>query len=410
LNEPVKYPTSRCLYGVAALVSPGVRTALCAVRPARVTPLLLALAFLVTFLSSTSARTTHAAGSVALPFAGGRAVRIIQGYNGGTHQGRSQYGLDLVLADGDTGGAEVVSPFDGTVAFAQSGGNGCLAVALKDGSHSVMLCHVALSHAYARGEAISRGQTLGTVGAAGTVGNNGVAHVHMELHRGGRSNSPVPFSEPDGLLLEGVPLPASSTTAAITRHEPIVSSNGRGSGSVLTTAQRNERTQPLSSSTESVQVVAASVTTSTRSIQPTGSGPSAATAARRAVVNATESCLKVRKQPSSDAPVVECLKEGAEVTLRPRANGADPKWRQTDQGWVSSEFLKPAQAVVTGTGACLNVREAPKTGAPKIGCLPDGTAVTITGGPTTADGFAWYRIAPTGSLEKGGWVVGQHLD
>ena len=49
---------------------------------------------------------------------------------------------------------------------------------------------------------------MGTVGAPGTVGNNGLAHVHMELHQGGRSNSPVPFSPSnDGLLLEGVDLP-----------------------------------------------------------------------------------------------------------------------------------------------------------------------------------------------------------
>jgi hypothetical protein len=390
--------------------SPALRTGLRAVRSARATTWLLALVLLVSLLPSTPARMAHAAGSVAMPFAGGKAVRIIQGYNGGTHQGRSQYGLDLVLADGNTGGAEVVSPIDGTVAFAQVGGNGCIAVALKDGSYSVMLCHVALSGAYARGEAISQGQTLGTVGAAGTVGNNGVAHIHMELHSGGRASSPVPFSEPDGRPLEGVSLPASSTTAVTSRREPIISSNGRGSGSAPTTAQRNEQTQPMSARSEPVQIAAASVPSTVRSIQPAGPGAAATTTTRKAVVNGTESCLKVRKQPSTDAPVVGCLKEGAEVALEPLANGTDPKWRQTAQGWVSSDYLKRSQAVVIGTNACLNVRETPNASAAKLACLPDGTAVAIIEGPTSANGSAWYRIEPAGSLKQSGWVVGQHLD
>ena len=77
---------------------------------------------------------------------------------------------------------------------------------------------------------------------------------------------------------------------------------------------------------------------------------------------------------------------------------------------MSSEFLKRTQAVVSGTSACLNVRENPKASAAKLGCLPDGTAVTIAEGPSTGDGFTWYRIEPTGSVEKSGWVIGQHLD
>ena len=97
----------------------------------------------------------------------------------------------------------------------------------------------------------------------------------------------------------------------------------------------------------------------------------ASTATRRAVVNGTESCLKVRKEPSASGSVVGCLKEGTELSLRPLGNGADPKWRQTDQGWVSSEFLKRTQAVVVGTDACLNVRETAKRRR-RQGRLPGG--------------------------------------
>jgi hypothetical protein len=374
-------------------------------------PSLLALTLLVTLSPTVPPRPAFAAESISMPFPGGKAVRIIQGYNGGTHQDRSRYGLDIVLADGGTGGAEVVAPFDGTVTWAQApnAGNGCIAIAMKSGSHSVMLCHVVLNKAYGRGESVTRGQTIGTVGKDGTVGNNGVAHIHLELHNGGRANNPVPFAAPEGLLLEGVSLPASSTTAVVSKREPIVSSNRPGSGPPApVTAQHGQQTQPMASKNEPAQLAAASIPSTLRSVQPPPAAASGTT--RRAVVNGTESCLKVRKQPSADGAVVGCLKEGTELSLRPLNAGGDPKWRQTDQGWVASEYLKRTQAVVVGTNACLNVREEPKAGAAKLGCLADGTAVTIAEGPSSADGQTWYRIEPAGSVEKSGWVVGQHLD
>jgi hypothetical protein len=371
---------------------------------------LLVLALLVALLPTAPAATTFAVGSVAMPFTGGTAVRIIQGYNGGTHQGRSQYGLDLVVADGSTGGADVVSPIDGSVTWAQASGHGCIAIALKDGSYSVMMCHIALGKAFAAGEAISKGQKVGTVGAPGTFGNNGVAHVHLELHRGASASSPVPFSEPDGIPLDGVSLPASSTTAVIAKREPIVSSNGGTSGAAPVVAKSETNAVKLSASSTPVELAAATVPDTARSIPAAASGASTSTAVRKAIVKGTDSCLNVRKQPSASAAIVGCAKEGSEIALMPLASGADPKWRQTEQGWVSSEFLKRSQAVITGTNACLNVREAAKATAAKLACLADGTGVIIAEGPTTADGAAWYRIEPTGSLTRSGWVIGQYLD
>jgi hypothetical protein len=329
-------------------------------------------------------------------------VKIIQGYQGGTHQGRSRFGLDIVLADGSTSGAEVVAPADGTITWAQSpgAGNGCVAIGLSNGTHSVMLCHIVLKSGLNRGDKVTRGQSLGTVGKPGTVGNNGVAHIHYELHNDPRANSPVPFDASDGMLLEGVALPASSTTAVVAKRDPIVSSNRGGSG----------RTVPMSDSTTDkdkpapIELVAASVPSAVRGVPAAGT--------RMAVVQGTDSsCLKVRKQPAADAPVVGCLKEGTEVALKPLASGADAKWRQTDQGWVSSDYLKRTQAVVAGTGDCLNVREAPKAGAKLLGCLKDGTGVTIVEGPTMAGGFAWYKVEGSESLGgKSGWAAGKYLD
>ena len=150
--------------------------------------------------------------SVPLPFDQGQAVRIIQGYNGGTHQGASVYGLDLVLANNETSGAPVLAPFDGSVpwAFAPGEKTGCIEILARDRQFGAMLCHVVLDRPFGRGEQVTRGQQLGTVGAAGMVGNNGTPHVHMELHAGGRSSDTVPFSATEGgLPLEGWDLPAT---------------------------------------------------------------------------------------------------------------------------------------------------------------------------------------------------------
>lgn len=48
-------------------------------------------------------------------------------------------------------------------------------------------------------------------------------------------------------------------------------------------------------------------------------------------------------------------------------------------------------AVVRGTGSCLNVRPSPG-GDPPMTCIPDGTIVTILGGPEEAGGTRWWQI------------------
>jgi hypothetical protein len=376
----------------------------------------MALALLVSVAPAGPASPALAAQSVALPFTGGKSVKIIQGYNGGTHQGRSKYGLDLVLAEGGTSGAEVVSPVDGTVTYANAprSGTGCIGITFTDASYTVMMCHVILSKTYGRGEAVTRGQTLGTVGEPGAVGNNGVSHVHMELHTGNSLSTPIPFSAPGGLALDGNDLPASSTTAVVAKLDPMVSSNrggGKSNGTVV--AQADARPELMSSKTDKADpapVKAASLASETRSIPSTIASTTSAAGGRVAVVQGTDSCLNVHKQPAVTSATVGCLKEGTEITLKPLAANADAKWRQTDQGWISAQYLKRTGAVVSGTGDCLNVRDAAKSTGAKLGCLPDGTAVTIAEGPTTVDSTVWYRIEPAGSVEKSGWVSGKYLD
>jgi Peptidase family M23 len=166
--------------------------------------------------------------SVPLPFDQNEAVQIVQGYNGGTHQGTSVFGLDLVLADGQTSGAPVLSPFDGSVPWAFPPGEktGCIEILARDGQFGAMLCHVVLDRPFARGEKVVRGQQLGSVGAPGMVGNNGLAHVHMELHVHGHSNEIVPFSASGGgLALDGWDLPATGAENEHASDGPITSTN-----------------------------------------------------------------------------------------------------------------------------------------------------------------------------------------
>ena len=166
--------------------------------------------------------------SVPLPFDSGEAVQIVQGYNGGTHQDASVYGLDLVLTDGTTSGARVLSPFDGSVpwAFAPGEKTGCIEILARDGQFGTMLCHIILDRPFSRGEKVIRGQQLGTVGAPGMVGNNGLAHVHMELHQHGRGSDTVPFSVSNGgLPLEDADLPFTGGVNEHGGEGPIVSTS-----------------------------------------------------------------------------------------------------------------------------------------------------------------------------------------
>lgn len=69
-------------------------------------------------------------------------------------------------------------------------------------------------------------------------------------------------------------------------------------------------------------------------------------------------------------------------------------------------FTAGDTAVVSGTGNGLNLRAQPGTQAAKLASLPDGTVVTILGGPTEADGFTWWNIQ-AGNLS--GWSAQDFL-
>jgi hypothetical protein len=122
-------------------------------------------------------------------------------------------------------------------------------------------------------------------------------------------------------------------------------------------------------------------------------------------VEGTGACLQVREQPSLDGQVVDCVLDGTEVQLSDRVEYSDAlTWRQVrGQGWVAAEFLRRTHAVVTGTGSCLNVRDAPSTLAGVLTCLPEGTSVAI-GESIQGDFGGWLRVDRGIDLAPG-WVL-----
>jgi hypothetical protein len=372
---------------------------------------------LVTVLAVLAARPVHPASAqpapgLRLPFAAGTSWKIMQGYNGGTHSsGPERYALDLVREDGPTAGADVLAPAAGTVWWMNppGAGNGCLLIKL-DGSSGLIveLCHI-IARPFRTDEPIEAGQPVGSVGPAGSVGNNGMAHLHISMHRTpdfGVTRIPAPFAAPDGLPLEGIALaPDGSANQFVcpgaTCRPAITSTNGaRGTAS---------------SPVNSVSAVVGSAAPSAASVL---AAPPAVVLAPGSVAQITGGgCLNVREGPGITARILTCLPDGFLVTVAEGPISGDGRtwWRLEGLGWAAGDFLlgvSPAApawrvgagvVVDAGERDCLNLREAPGVAAAVILCLPSGARLTITDGPREADGRTWWQ------LDGRGWAAAEYL-
>ncbi len=276
----------------------------------------------------------QAADSVPLPFVDGEAVRVIQGYNGGTHQGASIYGLDLVLANGETSGAPVLSPLDGSVtwAFAPGDRTGCIQFVDSARRWGVMLCHVLLDRPYNRGERVARGQQIGTVGSPGTVGNNGTAHVHMELHLGGSGTNAVPFGSPDGLPLEGQDLPV---TGASNDHAGVLLTS---SNTISVAPPQPTPTPPSRNAATPRNVVAQNVTRCAPGVKPAfGQGFAALKAQLGSTMGDATTCEY--PDPKGTGDVLQQTTSGLafwrKTTNTPTFTDGFGHWGSTPSGWVT---------------------------------------------------------------------------
>ena len=377
-------------------------------------PRFLLLSALALALASTRAAQTanaQSAASLRLPFPAGTTWKVIQGYNGGTHvPGPERYALDFVRDDGGpTAGVEVLAPASGTMWWMNGpgGGNGCLLIKIDGGGGLIVeMCHI-IARSFRRDERIEVGQVVGTLGPAGTVGNNGLAHMHISLHRTydyGVTRIPAPFAAPDGLPLEGIALPADGSVNQYvcpgrSCRSGLVSSNTPGGARTLTP----------------VAPPPAVVGSFSGPASQTGVPLRAGVVARVAGAGAGD-CMNVREGPGLRARALSCLPDGIPVTIAGGPINADGRtwWQLHGLGWSAGDYLVGVsgpvlrvggRAVVdAGPGDCLNLRTAPGLGAGVVTCLPSGARLTITDGPREADGHRWWQ------LDGRGWVVAEFLD
>lgn len=150
-------------------------------------------------------------GSIVWPVAGGE-WRILQGYNGSSHQNNSdlwQYrdSLDLVNTNGSTAGATVYSPVTGTVRWLDPSSGG-ISIDMGNG-HAVALFHVVFDSSISAGDFLSQGQAIGYISGPGEAGYSSTPHVHIALWQtgdGGNWNRvSVPFT--GNLAISGFSLP-----------------------------------------------------------------------------------------------------------------------------------------------------------------------------------------------------------
>jgi len=144
--------------------------------------LLLLVAPFAGFVLPASVLAHHT--NIKMPFAKGAPWRILQGYNGSSHQNNSStwqyyYSLDLVRADGNTAGQRVLSPVDGTIRWIDESYGG-MSINLGDG-YAFAYFHTNLDPGLAAGQTIRQGQYLGTVAPPGAAGNGGTPHIHVTL-------------------------------------------------------------------------------------------------------------------------------------------------------------------------------------------------------------------------------------
>lgn len=150
-------------------------------------------------------------GSIIWPVSGGE-WRILQGYNGSSHQNNSslwQYrdSLDLVSADGSTAGATVYSPISGTVRWLDPSSGG-ISIDMGNG-YAVAMFHVVFNSSISAGDTLTQGQVLGYISGPGEAGYASTPHIHVALWQtsdGGNWNRvSVPFQ--GNLAISGFSLP-----------------------------------------------------------------------------------------------------------------------------------------------------------------------------------------------------------
>lgn len=139
--------------------------------------------------------------------------------------------------------------------------------------------------------------------------------------------------------------------------------------------------------------------------------------------------LNMRVAPGTGSAVLQVLPAGTllAITGGP-AHGNGYAWYEVkthaasggESGWVIGPALArapaemPDPAVAFDAGGTVHVatdslrlRGGPGTSAPILAELPDGTTLTVTGGPVGAEGYTWYSVRTVAGAS--GWVAERYL-
>ena len=165
-----------------------------------ISPLIILVAALGVGLGGKPAQAAHV--GLRFPIPAGQVWQICCGYNTGTHTDIDPHAIDLVRVDGPTAGSTVLAPISGRVSGTTSGSS---CITIRD-SHGliILICHVYAVAGLRSGDNVITGQEIATVAPAGEAANNGLAHIHLAIHRSFNSGvvQTVPFT--GDYALEGV--------------------------------------------------------------------------------------------------------------------------------------------------------------------------------------------------------------
>lgn len=107
----------------------------------------------------------------------------------------------------------------------------------------------------------------------------------------------------------------------------------------------------------------------------------------------------VRLRPNYD-PYASAARNGLQVHIyrMPGGSAGDTP--------ISFKLADGTPATVAAGGDCLNLRSAPGLSSGRLGCVPAGSTVSITGDSVVADGYTWVPVdTPRGT----GWVAADFL-
>ena len=152
---------------------------------------------------------------VAWPVKGGE-WRVSQGYNGSSHQNKTQYwqyyySFDIKRTSGSTAGQAVYAPVSGRIRWIDESTGG-MSIYMGDGLAFAMF-HVNWAGSIREGQTITQGQYLGVIAPAGQANNGGSPHLHITAwttnDEGNWSRKAQPFV--GRFSIEGTSFPATGS-------------------------------------------------------------------------------------------------------------------------------------------------------------------------------------------------------